>query len=1157
MTTLSDSISVVGRFARSANLERDIARAEPLEGYVVTARALDVVERIAHAGAGGSAGGAWSVTGPYGSGKSSLALLVDAALSGPDEPRPTAWDLINRASPAVAKLVRQTHERYATSESGFHRGLVTASREPLSHTVLRALNIAVTRSYGKIPSVREFSAADTLRGALEDAAAADPRRNGPAPTALVEIARCLAADRPLLLIIDEFGKNLEAFRDGAAADPYLLQQLAEAGQSEAGLPIFLLTLQHLSFEDYLGGSDRAQRREWAKVQGRFEDIPYVESATQTRALIGTVFETTDRLLQSRINRWARPYAKAMRSLGIAALSHPDVVASCYPLHPLAALVLPELCNRYGQHERTLFSYLAGADPSAVPAFLSSAQLKENEPLPSVGVDAIYEYFVSNSAPGALQSSRWIEVAIRLRDAHGLSRPQEQLAKAVALLNLVSATGTIRASQPVLELIDADAAGTLSELEEAGIVTYREFADEYRIWHGTDVNIREVLQIARLQVQQQSLVEILAGIDDPSPVVAARHSAEHHMLRVFRRRYATSSENVEPLDAFSPYDGEVLLLVDKDGAVPTLTHPSVHLAKPVVAALPHDVTALDSAARELAALDVALRDSVTADDWVARQELGERMAQARATLDSVLAGTFGVGSCRWVLLRGEEDDVHLTPGRGSAPISAAADRAYPHTPIIPNEMLNRTALTSQGAKARRMLLEAMINHGNNEALGISGYGPEMAMYRAFLERTELHGPDARNHTMTFRSPSDESLRPAWEMLMREFGQAKKRRINLRDIYTILISPPIGMKAAVIPVFVTAALLARSDEIAIYEHGTFKPLLTAEMSQRMVRNPSHFDIKHFANTSGVRREVIDSLALRLGVRPRFRKHRVANVLAIVGHLVTLINSLDNYTRRTHNLTSRTIALRDVLLAAVEPDDLLFVSLPEALGLPGIGTDLKSYAHAPAYARAVGEALEELTTAHDHVRDGLLNLLFSTSAETSRDAIAGQAASLADEVLDPTVRSFVLTLSNKHIESDLDWIDAIATVVAQKAPAEWRDDDRQRCENELPQKVAAFRRLVALHSQHRADGGGAFEALRVTLTRPDGREDVRMVSFDHRHRDQLSEALDVAIECVAGVTGSPQRAQEALLALIGERLVPSRDVSADGAQTTEQVLRWVQHG
>ena len=232
MSLLSDSITVAGRYARSANLERDAAQLKPLNGYVVTARTLDVVDRIVTVAAKGQAGGAWSLTGPYGSGKSSLALLLDAVLGEQGDTRHTALDLIDEVSPTVGELARQAHQRHDTHESGFHRALVTAQREPLSHTVLRALEAAVLRRYKKIPAKSRFRAAGTLRDALNDMATNDPRRTGPSPADLVEIARCLAEESPLLLVIDEFGKNLEAIRDGGGdGDPYLLQQLAEQGKA--------------------------------------------------------------------------------------------------------------------------------------------------------------------------------------------------------------------------------------------------------------------------------------------------------------------------------------------------------------------------------------------------------------------------------------------------------------------------------------------------------------------------------------------------------------------------------------------------------------------------------------------------------------------------------------------------------------------------------------------------------------------------------------------------------------------------------------------------------------------------------------------------------------------------------------------------------------
>ena len=345
----------------------------------------------------------------------------------------------------------------------------------------------------------------------------------------------------MLLIIDEFGKNLEAISDGSDADPYLLQQLAEAGQG-TGLPIFALTLQHLSFEDYLVGIDGPRRREWAKVQGRFEDVAYIESAAQTRALIGTVFEIDDDL-QPRIRRWAETHAKAMCALGVADLATVAAVESCYPLHPLTALVLPELCSRYGQHERTLFSFLTGADSATAASFLSSTSLPDRGTLPSLGLDFVYNYFVAGGAGAVGYSQRWSEIATRLRDAHGLTESQTKLAKSIAILNLVSTGGAIRASAQVLDIAHNGAATALTNLQDAGIVTYRDFADEFRIWHGTDVDIRGLINAAHTKVQRQPLVEILSAIHEPEPVVAARHSAEHDILRVFARRYVDGTEPV--------------------------------------------------------------------------------------------------------------------------------------------------------------------------------------------------------------------------------------------------------------------------------------------------------------------------------------------------------------------------------------------------------------------------------------------------------------------------------------------------------------------------------------------------------------------------------------------------------------------------------------
>ncbi len=1128
---LADRISVRSRFARSANVERDLARPEPLEGYVVTARVLDVLARVASTAQNGEAGGAWSLTGPYGTGKSSLALLIDAVFGSPTQARETALRLIRETAPETEAALCAVHERHGTWNTGFHRGLVTAAREPLSLTVLRALRLASAHS----PESTGASVPRALRRALRAAEGGDPWRSGPTPGSIVRIARALAEEAPLLLVIDEFGKTLEAASDGHE-DSYLLQQLAEAGQG-SGLPIFLLTLQHLSFEEYFAGSAAPARREWAKVQGRFEDISFVESAGQLRVLIGSAFEGRDAAIKRRISRWAASHAEAMRSVGIGEVADPEVVASCYPLHPLTAMVLPELCGRYGQHERTLFTFLTSHESASATSFLAATRVPPRGPLPSLGLEYVYDYFVGSSALGGLsgrQSRRWSEIAIRLRDATGLSEPLTRMAKRIAVLNLIASIGVVRASRAVLSLTDPRADALLANLEGAGIATYRDFSEEYRIWQGSDVDIGRLLQRARAHIRRRPLAEVLSAMDPLDPVVAARHSAKNDVLRVFKRRYADAGQPVEPLDPFSDYDGEVLLIVDSLHATPSLSKGAT-LAGPIVAAIPRDVMKLDEAAREVLAVRTILKDPLVAEDWVVRREVAERMAQARSNLEAAVQDTFAADACRWILLE-SSGARELPSGRGTHALSKAADIAYEFTPIIRNEVLNRTRLTSQGAKARRLLIAAMIDHERDRDLGLEGNGPEVAMYRAFLERTGIHRPSTRGRGYRLGAPSaTDSLAHAWEVLEEQFTRSKACRVNLRHLYGALLSSPIGMKEGAIPVFVTAALLASRDELAIYEHGTFRPLLAVDVSERMVRNPHHFEIKHFANTAGARRSVINALAQRLGVRSAFRQYRVGNVLGIAGHLVSQFRRLDNFTLRTRSMSSGALSARAAILDAVEPDELLFDRLPGCFSLPSVPADAERYPEEDAYAERLGSALDELRGRYARLEEELLELMLRFAAERTRLAVSGQATALDGEVLDPAVRTFVLALKGDPEKDDAGWISNIATVVSKKAPTEWTDHDLARFERELRVQVAAFRRLLALHVAGRAGGGGPFQAFRVTVTGSDGREHDRLVALDEADRPIAEGILGDALAKLRSQLGSREQAEKVLLASLGERLLP----------------------
>ena len=1128
---LADYVAIEDRFARSVNLTRDFSRIEPLKGYIVTDRTKHVLQRVAKSAASGVSGGSWSLTGPYGSGKSSLAILINSAFGPPSEARDLSWHLIEESAPEILNLIKISHRRYGTNGTGFYRALVTANQESICQTILRALHSAVIQRFGKIPPSSSLRSAPALKRLIGKRNIEETIESISA-TVLLEIAKNLAEDSPLLLVIDEFGKCLEAIRDDDENDPYLLQQIAELGQTPES-PIFFITLQHQSFENYFEGTHPTRQREWNKVQGRFEEISFIESAGQSRVLIESVFSIESKAIGKRVGNWATIQQRKIQATSITEFDTADSIAACYPLHPLTALVLPEICNRFGQHERTMFSFLSGEHACGVATFLKSATLDEEGSLPSVGVEVLYDFFVSENTLAnfsSSQTSRWIEIVTRLRDTHGLSNQELALVKTIAILNLVSMAGAVRASLPILSLVHSRARKNIEKLKQNGLVNYREYADEYRIWQGTDIDIDNLYSVAYRNVQQRPLVDILREIDAPSPMIAARHSAQFETLRIFSRRYVGHEEIVEPLSASSPFDGEVLLVIGKE--VP-LIQETKKLSKPIVGSIPDCLDDLDQITREVAAVTLILNEEVVKNDWVARRELEERLADRKIVLDNTIHTTFQGSNSRWMILSSNHT-VELPIGHGSYPLSVAADNFYASTPIFRNEMINRTKLSTQGAKARRLVLEGMLNKGSEDQLGITGFGPEVAIYKAVLQETGIHRTNPKNLNLAFSKPTDETLVPAWRVIQNELNRAKNNRVNISEIFDTLRSPPIGMKLGVISIFFTAALLVFRDRIAIYEHGTFKPLLTADLSERMVKNPNHFDIKHFANTTGSRQQIIKELSDVFGLKHGYRAYRVSNVLGIVNYLVSQIRPLTKFALQTRNISSMTIVVREELLSAVEPDKFVFESLPAAVGLPSISVDERNYEHVEELTTKIKIAFDELTQCFECLLKEIYSVVLKNSLEPNRKAITGIAASLEDEILNPETKAFTNALAEDK-STNMEWAKTIATIVLKKAPTEWNDNDVKQFQFALSGQMSSFRRLAALHVEHRADGGGEFRPLRVTFTATDGTEFVDLVSIDDRIRNAGSKVLKHCLYELEKLSDSPRRARAALLALIGDEVLP----------------------
>jgi hypothetical protein len=1102
-------------------------------------------------------GRAWSLTGPYGAGKSSFALFVHALL-GPDgdEARIGAETALKTADPELLTLIEVGRKKLGTSRRGFIRAAVTAQRESISETIVRAFTAGSYEYWNsRIPNA--------VMTALGDASRART------PQTLRFALEAMCAHAPVLIEIDEFGKNLEHFAENAAEDDlFVLQELAERCTGRNGLPALLLTLQHMAFDDYVRGASTLQRREWGKVQGRFEDISFIESAEQSLRLVAGAFQHTGDLffdvsLQSR----ALAEVKNCERLGLVRLlpGAQTTLESCYPLHPITLLSLPEMCARFGQHGRTLFSFLTSREPFSVAEFLDKTTVAD--PLPSIGLDQLYDFFVTTSPSfGSRQGARLAEIDTRIREITGLASDQHKILKTIGILNLLSQGGPLRASMPVIQyalsassqVSDEEIRQEIVDLEQRGVLTYRRFADEYRLWQGSDLDLSALVEQAREEISSMSPAELMGKHHHMPPVIAARHSQRVGMLRYFDTVLADSgSKNISSPGAEDAADG---LLVYFLGSAEEASRFDVSdNGKPIVVTATNDYAAMIEAVYEYTAVRRTLERPDVQSDRVAKRELQDRVSDAHRRLLDRLSTCFhptAPGVRFW--LAGSSETIQVSRGLSSL-LSYVCDNVYEDSPEISNEMLGRRELTSQAAKARRELLTAMIEHHDEEWLGMTGFGPEKAMYAALLRHTKIHRQND-DGVFGYHQPARGSMNAAWGKMTRMIDGATADQLTLDKIYESLMAPPIGLKEGPIPVLLTALLLQRIDDVAVYQEGTYQPSLTSDLLERLVKSPDRFAVKRFKLT-GNRLQFLEAVARAIGnvtgrtivlSGRRGVTNRNPALLSVTGPLLAMIRSLPPYALRTGSVSEIARSVRSAIVTAREPDELILADLPKALGMEGLGTRAGSErAQFVVFGKKFEEALEELNGAYAALLDRCqrsLEVELGLAQEelpSLRITLRKRASGLADNLLEPRLRSFVLLACNDILDDEA-WLEAIANNIAGRPAAGWRDQDADRFMAELHAIGGAFRRYQALHYEALARNSQAgFDAHRITITARDGREYSDVVWVEEETRGRLEEAAKQALAAAHELLGA--RGGEALLALLAGNVIgvghdePVQDVPA----------------
>ncbi len=1053
---------------RSANLLLDFGKPHTLQSYLPTRKSVTVLDTILEALQEGHTDRALSLIAPYGSGKSSLLVVLGTILANYARAQQAIHKVLARVaqlSPSSAATIRKRlrgRRRYVvvllsgyegSAESAFVNGLKAAFERQGLVRVWKDL----TRAFPALTGDRER-----------------PLRAG---SVLRLYQKALEAAREanylgIVVLYDEFGKVFEAQQaEPQPKDLLFIQNFAELSSRSSTAQLHLIVALHQGFSQYAHRLPIYLRNEWAKIEGRFRVIHFVEDSLQVYELIAQTLRhlhisKTSRLAP-RIKKLARVYAEeAGRVPGLAEIESQSarvrLTERAYPLHPLALYVLPRLSARVAQNERTLFHFLLGQETSCLYGLLQQRQVS-GQKFPMVGIADLYEYFaelmMKDTGVGGTYR-RYIEI----RTALDRTKPDETLARAIiktiGILSVVGETSKIPPTEDVLHYafgafeskVREEINTALQDLVERRILLYRRHNREYRIWEGSDVDTLSLIRQKKAELEKTlDTVQYLGTKVPPAPILAYRYNEDFAITRYFESEYL-SLPDLERLA--SPWDKSLGKTVHNDGTayyVPCMTEHEIdrtlHLTKSIqdrqlLFAIPRKPLTLADPLLELHCLEQLLGDSnFLGQDPVLQREISELaddcLRMVRRVMGHFLDPRYG--ETFWV----HEGHIHQdidSQAKLRRLISDICREVFPLTPKFNNELINRHQPSAVIVNARKKLVRAMLEQAGLPNLGLTGFGPDVSMFRAILLRPGLYqGDESKRHRfVTAHSIDDENVKQTVKTIEDFFGETTETPKSFRTLVERLLAPPFGIRPGVMPILLAAAFKASPTPLNLMDEGVYVKELKPDLFEKMLQLPDRVTVQSMP-LAGEVRDYLEAIAkIFPAAWDPLRQDSPDPVRQLLDVMYRWFHGLPPCATKTNRLKPQTILLRNLLLQAIDPVALI------AREIPGLFAEHGEAVTPPSsWLDDVRQSVNELARVKEAFVQEVGRLIHRTFAipdgqslvESLSQGMEVRSADLSHYLDDPQCEGFLTRIQSRY-STDEALIESVASLVTGRSISHWDD-------------------------------------------------------------------------------------------------------------------------
>lgn len=938
----------------------------------------------------------------------------------------------------------------------------------------------------------------------------------------------------LVLMIDEFGKFLEyAAKNDPEKELYFLQQLAEFVNNPA-YNIILLTTLHQNFDAYSFSLNAAQRQEWSKVKGRFRELPFNEPVEQLLLLAGerlsldeiatvdkkAIEQSTELFIQSKAFPFNPDFAKSL-------------APKLYPLDLLTAAAAALSMQRYGQNERSLFSFLEGTEHTGIRGnydrranpFYNLANLHDN---------LIFNYYSFINSKHNTDYSAWASIKGALERVENEVESKVlndclKLVKAVGLLNIFASKGSnldrnFLAQYAKICLGINDINSVLSALINRKIIYYRVYQKRFVILEGTDVDIESELLRAGDQIGEiEDVVSLLKKHFSFPSIFAKEYYFKTGTPRIFE--FVISKYPEIDLTPTGDTDGYINLVFNENLCVDNVLAESKNLGdKAILYGVFNNATAIRDLLKEIEKTKKTI-ENVGTEDRVAQRELENIQHHQEMLLNHFIMNSLygNANEIAWVF-KGEVATIRSKRDLNRYLTKICTD-IYSATPVFRSELVNRSKLSSQIHTAKRIYFKHLVNHLNDDNLGFEKdkFPPEKTIYLTLLKENGLV-PAPQNPFAQVKVNEGSKFKMLWEHGEEFLEKAKKYRLPLSEFSDSLSKPPFKMKQGLIDFWVPTFLFLKRDEFALFGNGIYLPELREETLELLAKSAKDYHIKTF-NIEGVRLEIFNNYRQFLN---QVTKERLDNETFVetIRPFLSFYRGLPEYAKHTNRLQKESIAIRKVIATATDPEKTFFEDFPAALGLTL--TQLKtSSAVLEEFVSRLQSAIREIRSCHDELVNRFEMFITeevlyeSLQFEEYKTRLRARFKSIKQHRLLPHHKTLLLRLASE-LDDRRAWLSSIAQAVVGKTLENFRDEDEPLLHDKFKNLVMELDTLIQLSTSEiddeKEDVFGleftTFEAVEKKVVRFPKKQKTEISRLEEQLRTQLGKDKTLNIAALANV-------------------------------------------